>query len=171
MTDVRATLWFDGASRGNPGPSGAGAVLKGGSRSVRFALPLPFQATSNVAEYTALIEGLRRARALGVTHLEVRGDSELVLRQLQGTYRVKTPHLKPLHDEARRLAGDFAEVRWTWVPREANAEADHQSNLGADQAEARREKIDALRDLEGRAGARRAAVTTSPRCGRRPCCR
>lgn len=129
-----ATLWFDGASRGNPGPGGAGAVLLVGSERVHVALPIP-HATNNVAEYHGLIAGLRAAREQGVTHLEVRGDSELVLHQMTGRYRVRKPWLVPLHAEAQQLARGFAAVRYRPVPRAENREADAQANLGADEAQ------------------------------------
>ena len=137
MTLKRGVLWFDGASRGNPGISGAGAVLAVDGARFRVAQPVPGRATNNVAEYHGLLAGLRVAREHGVTHLEVRGDSELVLRQMTGQYRVLKPRLQPLHAEAQALVRGFAEVQWLHVPRSANAEADAQANLGADEAERR----------------------------------
>jgi ribonuclease HI len=138
---VPATLYFDGASKGNPGPSGAGAVLVTTSQRVPVQHPLPFMATNNVAEYTALIEGLRLALRHGVTHLEVVGDSELVVRQMTGTYDVKAAHLRPLRSEALGLARQFTAVRWTSVPRAQNAEADALANRAANAAEAMRERL------------------------------
>ncbi|MCA1812369.1 MAG: ribonuclease HI family protein [Halobacteriales archaeon] len=140
---MKGTLWFDGASRGNPGPGGAGAVLLVEGERVRVSEPLP-RATNNVAEYHGLIAGLRAARDQGVTHLEVRGDSELVLFQMAGRYRVRTPWLVPLHAEAQGLARQFAAIAYRPVPRAENHEADAQANLGADAA---------ARALQGRAGA------------------
>lgn len=135
--EVRGTLHFDGASRGNPGPSGAGVLLVVGGREVALAEPLPHIATSNVAEYHALILGLRLARRHGVTDLVVLGDSQLVIEQMKGAYRVKTPHLVPLRAEAARVAGKFAAITYQHVPRAQNALADRQSNLGADEAAAK----------------------------------
>lgn len=141
MTEIRATLWFDGASRGNPGVCGAGAVLVLEGREIPLAEPLLHLATNQVAEYTALIHGLRLAGKHGVTHLEVRGDSEWVIRQMLGKYRVKTDHIRPLNKEAVRLSRRFQQVTWSHVPREENAAADRQSNLAADQAEAMKDKL------------------------------
>src|SRR5688572_14643883 len=101
-------LYADGASRGNPGPSAAGFVLDdpAGNPVASAGLALG-RATNNVAEYRALLEGLAHARGLGVERLEVRMDSELVVRQMRGEYKVKSPGLRPLYEEARRLAQSF----------------------------------------------------------------
>ena len=95
-TPLKAVLFSDGAARGNPGPAGAGAVLldEQGQTLGRYKLFLG-KATNNVAEYQGLILGLGKALELGVRELEARLDSELLVKQLGGQYRVKSPHLKP----------------------------------------------------------------------------
>ena len=123
---MHATVWFDGACLGNPGAMGAGAVVQvdepGGERKV---LARGFgRGTNNQAEYRGLILGLRHALAVGVDRVTVHGDSQLVLRQLGGTYSVKAEGLKALHDEAKQLLGRFRAVRLEWIPREQNTEAD-----------------------------------------------
>ena len=90
-------------------------------------------ATNNVAEYTAAIEGLKRASDIGATHVLLRSDSRLLIEQLSGRFRVKNPVLGRLHTEVRRLAEGFASVRYEHVPREDNREADRLANRGVDQ--------------------------------------
>ena len=90
------------------------------------------ETTNNVAEYTAAIEGLKRARALGATRVHLRSDSLLLINQLTGRYRVKTPHLQPLHRELRQLAASFVDVGYEHVRREFNTEADRLANEGVD---------------------------------------
>ena len=90
-------------------------------------------ATNNVAEYTAAIEGLTRARDLGGAHVLLRSDSRLLIEQLSGRFRVKNPVLQRLHTEVRRLAEGFARVGYEHVPREENREADRLANRGVDE--------------------------------------
>ena len=82
------------------------------------------EATNNVAEYNGLLEGLRRAASLGADQVEFFSDSELMVRQMNGEYRVKNENLRPLFEEACRLVSEFADFRITHVPREKNTEAD-----------------------------------------------
>ena len=128
-----AILWSDGAARGNPGPAGIGAVIEDreGTRLAEVSAYLG-QTTNNVAEYRALIAGLVQALELGVREIEVRADSELMIRQLKGEYRVKNAGLKPLYDEAQRLIGQFSQVKLAHVRREHNSEADRLANEGID---------------------------------------
>jgi ribonuclease HI len=137
LTDAvpeRVRVYSDGAARGNPGPSGAGAVLVDPSGQVieRLGKFLGHQ-TNNYAEYMGLLIGLRRACALGVREVEVYADSELMIRQLGGRYQVKSASLKPLYDEAVRLLNDFSRVKLVHVPREMNAQADEMSNRAIDE--------------------------------------
>ncbi len=127
-------LYADGASRGNPGPGGAGAWLStpAGQVVARLTRYLGI-VTNNVAEYQALILGLTEARARGARELRVRLDSELLVRQMQGAYQVKSANLKPLYQQARALARGFDSISFTHVPRAQNAEADRLSNLAIDQ--------------------------------------
>ena len=123
----------DGAARGNPGPAGAGAVVttREGEVLAEIAEPLG-DATNNVAEYSAAILGLERAAELGATQVELRTDSQLLVHQLSGRYRVKALHLQPLHARVKELAARFDRVRLVHVPREMNAHADRLANLGVD---------------------------------------
>jgi ribonuclease HI len=128
-------MWVDGGARGNPGPAAvgyriedeAGAVLDESGRAIGVA-------TNNEAEYRALITALERAAALGATEVEVRSDSELLMRQMTGRYRVKSPHLRALWDEAQRAADGFERVRYIEVRRAENTDADRQVNLALDRA-------------------------------------
>lgn len=130
----RLRLFTDGAARGNPGPSGAGAVLvePGGQVVARLGKYLGVQ-TNNHAEYTALLLGLQHAKVLGARELEVFLDSELIVRQLGGSYQVRSATLKPLYEEALRLLRDFSKVKVTHVPREENSAADEMSNRAIDE--------------------------------------
>lgn len=122
---MKATLFADGGSRGNPGPAASGAVLYAEDGSVLEEIGTYLGiSTNNVAEWTGLLEGLRAALELGVDDLTVRLDSELVVRQLNGVYRVKHPGLIPLHQEAKRLLRRFARVDVGHVRRAENAAAD-----------------------------------------------
>ncbi|HYJ60947.1 MAG TPA: ribonuclease HI family protein [Actinomycetota bacterium] len=123
----------DGASRGNPGPAGAGAWITtpDGTTVAEIAEGLG-ETTNNVAEYTAAILGLERAAELGARRVLLRSDSQLLINQLTGQYRVKTPHLLPLHRRLRQLAAGFDKVTFEHVPRGANVEADRLANEGVD---------------------------------------
>lgn len=130
----RLRLYSDGAARGNPGPSGAGAVLvePGGQVVAKLGKYLGTQ-TNNYAEYMGLLLGLKHARSLGAKEIEVFADSELLIRQLGGRYQVKSPSLRPLYEEAVRLLNDFSRVKLVHVPREMNAAADEMSNRAIDE--------------------------------------
>jgi len=134
---VSLLLFADGASRGNPGPSGAGALLTtpDGEVVAELAAFLGF-ATNNVAEYEALLLGLTGARARGATAITVRMDSELVVKQVNGSYQVKSPPLKRLHARVLVLRREFERFRIEHVPRAANAAADRLANLAIDERRA-----------------------------------
>ena len=126
-------LWADGAARGNPGPAAAGYVLDDAEGRPAAAGGIALgAATNNVAEYRALLAGLARALELGVTAIEVRMDSELVVRQMCGVYRVKNEGLKPLFAEAQALSKRFARFGIRHVPREQNSRADAEANRALD---------------------------------------
>jgi len=132
---VRALRVFsDGAARGNPGPAGAGAVLALPSGEVveRLGLFLGRQ-TNNYAEYMGAILGLRRAHTLGAEEVELVADSQLLIRQLGGQYRVKSPTLRPLYQELQQLLARFRRHQLSHVPREENLEADAMSNRAIDE--------------------------------------
>lgn len=120
-------LETDGASRGNPGPAAWAYRLRAGGNVLEENSGRMGTATSNVAEYRALIEGLRRARTLGATRVQVKSDSELMVRQLTGLYRVKAPALKALHREAVELLESVG-GRVVHVPRERNQRTDQLVN-------------------------------------------
>jgi probable phosphoglycerate mutase len=131
---MRLLIHTDGAARGNPGPAGAGAILRDaadGTVLAEIAEPLG-HATNNVAEWTAVRLALEEAVRLGATHVDLRMDSELVARQISGIYRVKHPDLKPIHaavmDMLRRLDGYSV----GHVPRALNKDADRLSNVAID---------------------------------------
>jgi ribonuclease HI len=130
----RLRLFSDGAARGNPGPAGAGAVLVDpeGQVVARLGKFLGVQ-TNNYAEYMGLLLGLKHARSLDVKELEVLADSELLIRQLQGRYQVKSPTLRPLYEEAVGLLEHFPQVKLVHVPREKNKAADEMSNRAIDE--------------------------------------
>jgi ribonuclease HI len=127
------TVSCDGASRGNPGPAGIGVSIVADDGSVVDEIARGIgETTNNVAEYTAVIEGLTRAKELGARTVTLRSDSLLLIRQLTGRYRVKTPHLVPLHRRAERIAATFDPIGFQHVPRELNQEADRLANEGVD---------------------------------------
>jgi ribonuclease HI len=130
---VKARLFTDGGARGNPGPAASAYVLESDDRTVLAARGEAIGvATNNVAEYQALINGLRRAVELGVSELEVVSDSELLVKQMRGEYRVKNRGLIPLSIEAARLARQIDSVRYTAVRREQNELADRLVNEALD---------------------------------------
>lgn len=127
-------LFADGGSRGNPGPAASAAVLVGPSGElVEEVGAFLGVATNNVAEWTALVLGLEAAAKRGIRRLGVRLDSELVVKQLLGEYRVKHAGLQPLHRRAQQLLRGFAEVDIRHVPRKQNAVADRLVNHVLDQ--------------------------------------
>ena len=131
---MRILIYTDGAARGNPGPAGAGAILRDASDGTvlaEIAQPLG-RATNNVAEWTAVQLALEEAQRLGATHVDLRMDSELVARQISGVYRVKHPDLKPLHAAVMPLLRSFDGYTVGHVPRALNKDADRLSNVAID---------------------------------------
>lgn len=133
MNTERLTIHTDGAARGNPGPAGAGAFIQDAAGEVvsedcRYL----GEATNNVAEYEALLLGLERAKELGARRLEMRADSELVVRQVRGEYRVRNPALQRLHARVVQLASEFESVEYRHVRREQNRDADRLANRAID---------------------------------------
>jgi ribonuclease HI len=128
-------LYTDGGSRGNPGPAAAAFVLQEEDGTVLDARgdAIGVQ-TNNVAEYTALLNGLRRAAELGVTAVEVVSDSELMVKQMRGEYKIKNAALRELSIEATRLARAIGRVTYTAVRREHNELADRLVNEALDAA-------------------------------------
>lgn len=132
---VKATLWTDGGARGNPGPAAFAYVLqRDDGEQLDARGEYIGHATNNVAEYSALIGGLESAIACGVTELEVVSDSELMVKQMRGEYKVKNEALQELKEEAARLAARLGRVRYTAVRREHNKLADRLVNDALDAA-------------------------------------
>jgi ribonuclease HI/probable phosphoglycerate mutase len=132
---VKARLFTDGGARGNPGPAASAFVLEAEDGTVLEARGTVIGvATNNVAEYRALVDGLRRASELGVDELEVVSDSELIVKQMRGEYRVKNEALQALNREASALAGAMKQVTYTAVRREQNELADRLVNEALDSA-------------------------------------
>ena len=130
---MKARLFTDGGARGNPGPAAYGFVLEAEDGTVLAAHGEAIgTATNNVAEYSALLAGLRRAAELGVDELEVVSDSELMVKQMTGVYRVKNEALRDLSLEAARLARALPRVTYTHVRREHNELADRLVNEALD---------------------------------------
>lgn len=131
------TIYADGGARGNPGPAAIGAVVTDSTTEPPTRLGTVSErigvATNNVAEYRAVIAGLQAARPYHARVVHVRADSLLVIRQLEGVWRVKQPHLRPLHAEAKALLGDYEVVDLAHVPREQNTDADLLVNAALDQ--------------------------------------
>jgi ribonuclease HI len=126
-------LFTDGGARGNPGPAAAAFVLEGDDGTVLDARGVAIGvATNNVAEYTALLNGLRRAVELGVTEVEVVSDSELMVKQMRGEYKIKNAALRELALEGGRLARALGSVTYTAVRREHNTLADQLVNDALD---------------------------------------
>lgn len=129
--------YADGGSRGNPGPAGIGATLQNGAgETVATVSESIGIATNNVAEYTALIRILEKALELGYDDLDVRMDSELVVKQIKGEYKVKHEALAELFDVAKALTRRFKFFRISHVRREMNKDADRLANEAMDQAAA-----------------------------------
>jgi ribonuclease HI len=134
---MKARLWTDGGARGNPGPAAFAYVLEAEDGTVLDARGESIGvATNNVAEYSALVAGLSRAVAAGVSELDVRSDSELMVKQMRGEYRVKNRDLQSLFLDASRAARQIGRVTYTHVRREHNELADRLVNEALDAAAA-----------------------------------
>jgi ribonuclease HI len=133
VSDRRLVVHVDGGARGNPGPAAIAAVIAevDGEPVEESAEPIG-KATNNVAEYRALLLGIERARALGADELELVGDSELVVRQVRGEYRVKDAALRELHGRVREALTGFERWSIRHVRREANERADQLVNDALD---------------------------------------
>ena len=152
MTET-LTLEFDGGSRGNPGPAGIGVVVRAADNTPLVTLGRFIgRATNNVAEYTALITALQEALKLKAKSITIRGDSELVIKQMRGEYKVKHPDLKPLHEEATHLYHQFDHATINHNLRHKNELADRLANLAMD----RRKDVT---DADGSGGGSSGGVT------------
>jgi ribonuclease HI len=126
------TLFFDGCSKGNPGPSGAGAVIYDENNNEIWANSsfVGLKETNNVAEYSGLLLGLNEAIKKNISTLLVKGDSKLVIEQLKGCYTVKSPKLLPFFEKAKHLSKNFKSIKFEHVYRTENKRADELSNYG-----------------------------------------
>ena len=127
------TLHVDGASKGNPGHAGIGVVLKSQDQTLLEFCDYIGQTTNNVAEYRALIKGLQLAHENKIDTIAVISDSELIVRQMNGQYKVKNEVLRPLYLEAQKLAQNFRQYSLTHVLRSENKDADRLANQGITQ--------------------------------------
>jgi ribonuclease HI len=129
----KVELNVDGAARGNPGPAAIGVTVKDeNNRMIASISERIGITTNNQAEYRALIAGLQKAISLGAQQVTVNSDSELMVKQLQGTYRVKNTGIKELYSEVTRLAYSLSSFQIVSVPREQNREADRLANMAFD---------------------------------------
>jgi ribonuclease HI len=120
----KVTVYIDGGAIDNPGPAGAGVYIELQGKPFVGLFEYLGHQTNNFAEYTALLRALEYAEQRGYSRLEVYSDSQLLVRQLSGQYRVKNPVLRTLHGKARALIGRFEQFRISHVPRERNRKAD-----------------------------------------------
>ncbi|MDK2855792.1 MAG: hypothetical protein PWQ86_1005 [Bacillota bacterium] len=136
---MKLILHTDGAARGNPGPAGIGIVIRAEDGTTLAELGEYIgEATNNVAEYRALMRALEEARRLGADSVEVLADSELLVRQVNGEYRVRHPNLVPLYAAVMEKLKSFSSFSITHVPRKENARADALANWALDEAEGER---------------------------------
>ena len=127
------TANIDGGSRGNPGPASYAVIVRAPDGSTQFRIGKYLgSATNNVAEYYGLIGALDYAQSQNISRLAVRSDSELLVRQMQGRYKVRSPDLRPLHERAQKMARALAHFEIVHVRREQNSEADEFANLALD---------------------------------------
>jgi ribonuclease HI len=133
---VSAIANIDGGSRGNPGPAGYGVRIEQPDGTVTELKEFLGSSTNNVAEYRGLLAALRWAVDHGISELRIRSDSELLVKQMRGEYRVKNPGLLPLYEEARALMRTIGRVRFEHVRREFNKDADKLANEAMDEGAA-----------------------------------
>ena len=137
MTSSRVVAYIDGGARGNPGPAGYGVRIENANGELEHELYAPIgTATNNVAEYRGLIAALSYLAKHGYDDALIRSDSQLLVRQMQGRYRVRHPRLQPLYRQAKALATQLAQVTFEHVRRTENTEADRLSNVAMDAQEA-----------------------------------
>lgn len=126
---MKVSIYTDGGARGNPGPAATGIVIKDekGNALISFGEYLGKQ-TNNFAEYSAIISALKKAKELGATELRCYLDSQLVVQQLNGKWKIKEPTLRKLFVQAWNLSQQFKKITFTYIPREKNTEADKEVN-------------------------------------------
>jgi len=160
------TLEFDGGSRGNPGPAGIGVVVRAEDRTPLVTLGRFIgKATNNVAEYRALITAMEEAKKLGATKIIIRGDSELIIRQMTGQYKVKHPDMKVLFDEAQRAIRGFASAKIEHNLRHKNELADKLANLAMDRRQDVTEAEESPIDMPSPEATKAGDRFKCPKCG------
>ncbi len=146
---------IDGASRGNPGPASYAVVVHGPNGETVYEIGKYIgRVTNNIAEYYGLIAALDYATTQGIQSLRVRSDSELLVRQMQGRYKVKSPDLKPLHERASKLARSLQTFRIEHVMRELNRDADRLANAALDATGGRSGRSEQAQATSGQTGPR-----------------
>ncbi|MFH1361997.1 MAG: ribonuclease HI family protein [bacterium] len=130
---MKLTIYTDGAARGNPGPAGIGILIKQADKIIAEISDYIGETTNNIAEYSAFIRGLEEAAKLKAKEVSVFCDSELLVKQIKGEYRVKNQGLRPLFARAKALLDNFDKFSLKHIPREQNKEADALANRGIDQ--------------------------------------
>ncbi len=130
---MKVQAHIDGGSRGNPGPAAAGIVIESEDGQMLYEAGIFIgKATNNVAEYSGLIAALKEALDLGADEIDLASDSELLVKQMSGEYRVKNAGLQPLFQEARQFARQFSDCNIRHVRRENNVRADSMANMAMD---------------------------------------
>jgi ribonuclease HI len=155
---------IDGGSRGNPGPASYGVVIRDERGEIVAQLKKYIgRTTNNVAEYYGLIAALDYAQSKGVRALRIESDSELLVRQMLGHYKVKSPDLRPLFERAKKLSATFESFRIDHVYREQNSEADALANEALDETSGRSKPVDQQPDKSDASSARPRALEDAPR--------
>ena len=127
-------IYIDGASKGNPGPSGIGVVICRDGRTIKNIASFIGNTTNNIAEYTALIYGLQEGLMLKVERIKINTDSQLLYRQLKRIYKIKNPNILGLYNQVQHLISAFNQISINHIPREANRGADKLANQAVKQA-------------------------------------
>ena len=139
--NLSLTAHTDGASKGNPGPAAFGFTIEKYGVSLEECYEYIGETTNNIAEYTAFTAALKRMKQLGATDVIIYSDSELAVKQINGTYKVKNKGLKPLHTEVMRLLEEFDSFRIIHIPREKNSVADSLANRAIKEQKLRGKKL------------------------------
>lgn len=134
---LKITAFIDGAARGNPGPAGYGVYMTRADGEIIEVAGYLGTATNNVAEYSGLLEALAVAHDEGATEVEIVSDSELLVKQMLGVYKVRHPNLVPLYEKAKSMARRFGRFRIRHTLRAGNKDADRLANLAVDRADGR----------------------------------
>ena len=133
LSIAKVTIYADGAARGNPGPAAIGVILKDDTGNTVASISQCLgTTTNNQAEYRAITAGLERAVSLGARQVMIKSDSELVVKQINGLYKIKNTALRPLYLEVVRLTGSLESFKITYIPRSQNAAADALANKALD---------------------------------------